>query len=269
LLGAVIVFRFRPLLNAEGAAAAARVALPKKVQKCQRIVYKTGSRLVVSRLMKPGLAENGGAFFVGAIQCPGKFGFINSLLALAACMALAGCGNQPETEPPLFVGNNYAAVTINHPVGEVSHVASLSLCYYPDGPEGQSSLVWPYLTAEDEVVFDQLVVFNGGLSDDMSWKYYPALLAYSGGGSPVEISLPACRHIPDWKPPWTNYAFSVHSISNDFVRLDASQRLPIQTNRPKRLEVDLSKSEILKIVLAAQTNGQSHTFSGVKYFAAD
>lgn len=190
-----------------------------------------------------------------------------SALGVVACCALTGCGG-PDGPTPIFTSStNYAAVPVAGETG-VPRAAAISLYHFPDGPKGASSMVWPYLTTEDEVVFDQLVIFNGGLSDDIVWKYNPALLAYAGSGEVVEITQLACRHIPGWQADWTNYTFSVLAVSNGFVRLDASQSPLTDTNRPRRLEVDLDKAEILKIVQAAQTNGEAKTYDGLKYFVA-
>jgi hypothetical protein len=189
-------------------------------------------------------------------------------LMLASAWMLTGCGGQPEATPPVFNGDHYAAIVTNAPTQGMPQAGTLALFYYSDGPKGANSLVWPYMTSSDDVVFDRLAVFNGGLSEEVSWKYYPALLAYNGAGNVVEISQPACRKIPDWSPHWTNYAFSVLGMSNDFLRLDASQSGQIETNRPRRLEVDLSKSEIIQAMADAQKNGDAHQYQGVKYFVA-
>lgn len=195
--------------------------------------------------------------------------FAGSLfLSFPLLLLLAGCSGQTDVAPPVFVGTNYAAVATNSPTQGMPKAGSLALFFYPNGPKGANSLVWPYLTAEDEAVFDKLVVFNGGLSDDLSWKYFPALLAYDGGGSVVEISRLASRKIPGWQPYWTNFTFTVLVTSNQFVRLDASQSQSLDENPPKRLEVDLDKAEILRALLAAKTNGEPRVFKGVKYLVA-
>ncbi len=191
-----------------------------------------------------------------------------SLLLIVTC--LAGCGRTPDSPPPLFPhGVNYAIVTTNAVIDGVPQAGRLSLHYYPNGPQGSSTLVWPFLTAEDDVVFDKLVIFNGALSEDVAWRYYPALLAYAGTGKVVEISHLACRRIPGAKEDWTNYAFSVLSAGSNFVRLDASQRLPVNANQPKRLALELDTAEILKTVAAAQTNVELQVFDGVKYYVAE
>ncbi len=195
----------------------------------------------------------------------------SALIWLGVCLGLAGCGRgQEDVAPPLFVGGtNYAVVSTKAMEGGVARAGTLSLYYFPEGPKGSQTLVWPYLTVEDEAVIDRLVVFNGGLSEDSVWKFYPALLAYAGKGSVVEISRPACRQIKGWLPAWTNFSFSVLGISNGMVRLDASQRLPLETDRPKRLVVELSQTEILQAVLAAQTNAAPKSFGGVSYEVAE
>lgn len=181
--------------------------------------------------------------------------------------ALTGCSGTDAPTPIFTTSTNYAAVPLESEAG-VPHAAALSLYHYPEGPKGPSSLVWPHLTSDQEAVFEQLVIFNGGLSDDITWRYYPALLAYAGSGEVVDITQPACRHIPGWHPNWTNYAFSVLAVSNRFVRLDVNQCLPVDTNRPTRLEVDLEKADILKMVQTAQTNGEAKEYGGVKYLVA-
>jgi hypothetical protein len=191
-----------------------------------------------------------------------------AFLGIALAILLAGCSGQSDVAPPVFIGTNYAAVATNTPTDGMPQAGMLALYYYPDGSKSANSLVWPYETTADAVVFDKLVVFNGGLSDDVSWKYFPALLAYAGNGSVVEISQLACRQIPGWQPEWTNYAFSVLSTSNQFVRLDASQCQPLDANRPRRLEVDLDKANILNAMLAAKTNGETHIYKDMKYLVA-
>ncbi|HZV34934.1 MAG TPA: hypothetical protein VFB72_10210 [Verrucomicrobiae bacterium] len=195
--------------------------------------------------------------------------FIPSIfLSFALLFLLAGCSGQTDVAPPVFVGTNYAAIATNSPTQGSPKVGSLELFFYPHGPKGANSLVWPYLTAQDAVVFDKLVVFNGGLSDDLLWKYFPALLAYDGNGAVVEISRLASRKIPGWQPYWTNYSFTVLATSNQFVRLDAGQTQALDNNQPNRLEVDLDKAEISRALLAAKTNGEAHVFKGVKYLVA-
>lgn len=189
-------------------------------------------------------------------------------LFLAASLSLTGCEQPSDAPSPQFFGTNYAAVTTNAAFSGMSQVGSLALYYYPDGPKGANAMVWPYVTSENGVVFDKLVVFNGGLSEDVVWKYYPALLACLGNGTVVEISQPARRHIPGWLSAWTNYSFTVLSTSNHFVRLDVSQTQPVAEGRSKRLEVDLDQSEIAQVVASAQTNGEARMFNGVKYLVA-
>lgn len=183
---------------------------------------------------------------------------------------LIGCGASNENSPPpTFIGGtNYASVATNISTAGIPRTGVLSLYQYPDGPKGPRSLLWPFINPDDQAVFGKLIVFNGGVTDDLSWKYYPALLAYAGNGVVVEISRPASRHVRGWKPEFSDYAFAVLSVSNDFVRLDASQRPPVDEDRPKRLEVDLDKNEILRIIQSAQTNGNPFDFNGIKYFVA-
>lgn len=212
--------------------------------------------------MKPG-------FLAGrAVAARSNWGRIVSTLAFPLVLVLAGCSGQSDVAPPVFLGTNYAAVVTNTPTEGMPQAGTLALYFYPDGPKGAKSLVWPYLTTLDGVAFNKLVVFNGGLSDGVLWKYFPALLAYAGNGKVVEISQLACRKIPDWKPDWTNYTFTVLSSSNQFVRLDASESRVQDDSRPKRLEVDLDKSEILKTLLGAATNGQERDYNGMKYLVA-
>jgi hypothetical protein len=192
----------------------------------------------------------------------------SSLVLLLVVIGVAGC-SAPDTPPPTFAhGPNYALVTTNALMGDVPQKDLLSLHYYPNGPKGTESLVWPYVTVDTYVVLDKLVIFNGGMTEEVDWKYYPELLAYDGAGSVVDISLVACRHIPGAGLEWTNFAFSVLSVSNGMVRLDASQRFPIDNHLPKRVAVEMDEAEILKTVQAAQGNGAPQDFNGIKYYIA-
>jgi hypothetical protein len=142
------------------------------------------------------------------------------------------------------------------------------LFYYPDGPKGSRTLVWPFLTMADPVAFDRLVLFNGGTSSEVMWKLYPALFAYTGSGTVVEISQPACRQIPGWQPEWTNFAFAVVGMTNNQLRLDASQKEPMDPSRPKRVGVLFNKADILKAIATTQANTNANVFNGVKYQVA-
>ncbi len=91
------------------------------------------------------------------------------LTLLVVALAVAGCGQSSDTPPPTFAhGSNYAIVTTNAMMGGVPQAGLLSLHYYPDGPKGPENLVWPYVTVDDYAVFDKLVVFNGGLTEDIT-----------------------------------------------------------------------------------------------------
>ena len=190
------------------------------------------------------------------------------ILVAIASICLAGCNN-PDSTPPAFVaGSSYAVVTTNTMMDGVPRPDLERLYYFPNGAKNQGSLVWPFVTSDDMAAFGQLVVFNGGITSDLVWKFYPALFAYNGAGDVVEISMPACRQIPGWQPNWTNYAFAVVSASNNMLRLDASQRLPADTNRPKRVEVTLDKTEILKAVAAAQHDTNVQSYGGIEFRVA-
>lgn len=193
---------------------------------------------------------------------------ICTLLAFASGLFLSGCSNESDVTPPVFIGTNYAAVYTNTSNESLPKSGTLTLAYFPDGANGSSSLVWPYLTSQEAVVFDHTIVFNGGLTEDVSWRYYPALLGYAGKGKVVDLTLPVCQEIPGWLPDWNNYFFTVLGASNHFIRLDATQQSPVYTNRPRRLEVDIDQAKVLKLINAATTNGDAHEFKGVKYLTA-
>jgi len=188
---------------------------------------------------------------------------------LAGCLLLAGCGSGQEAAMPVFVGGtNYGVVATNVMMDGVPRSGILSLYYFPEGPKGPRTLVWPCLIAEDSAVFGKLIVFNGGISDEMVWKYYPALFAYNGEGHVVEISQPACRRIEGWKPDWNNYAFAILGASNDTLRLDASQRLPVDPDRPKRLMAEINVADVLQSLQQAQTNTNPLNYGGVTYYVS-
>jgi hypothetical protein len=190
-----------------------------------------------------------------------------ALLGAAVCLAVAGCGD--GTPGPVFIGGeHYAIVTTNIAVADGPRTGTEMLFYYSEGAHGPSEAIWPAPTIERVVVFDRLAIFNGGKSSDVIWRLYPALFACNAGGTPVEISQPACRQLPGWKAEWTNYAFAVMGTSNNQVRLDASERLPLFPDRPRRIEVLMDKDTILKAVAEAQGDTNVQYFNGKPFRSA-
>jgi len=143
---------------------------------------------------------------------------------------------------------------------------NLRLYQYAAG--SQPRLVWPYMNVRDPTVLGDLIVFNGGESDERVWSYYPAFFGYSGTGKMVELSQPLARRIALHSSGATNYAFEVTASVNEVVNLRASQSPPIDRLRPITLTSVTTKEEILQIIAAAQTNGLAKEYEGISYLIA-
>lgn len=182
-------------------------------------------------------------------------------LLLLLCTVSIAC-NQND---PLMVGGGYGEVLIGS--NSLLHQAG-NLRLYRFHAFGRRDLIWPYMVVGDRAVMGELIVFNGGASDDRRWLFYPATFAFAGTGSVVELTKPLTRQMSELLAVHTNYAFSVASCTNDIVKFNVIQTLPVDPSRPVPNVIEVEKKVIQAMVAAAHSNGVHSKYDGVPFIIA-
>jgi hypothetical protein len=118
------------------------------------------------------------------------------------------------------------------------------------------------------------VVFSGGLGDDRRWKSAPALLAYSPGGVPVEITeMVTKKYCADQEIEYAPLAGAFY-YSYDIERSskDPPSNEPIQVTGTKlsqwtedRIHVSLSRDEVDQWIREIRKSGIKKSYDGVDY----
>lgn len=179
---------------------------------------------------------------------------IQILLLLA--VLLCGCDNSDNRRP---IAPNY----------EVEFIGGDSLLHTPGNvrlyyvPKSEKSVrIWSYITGRTPIAVENLIVFNGGLSDDKRWKVYPALLACQGPGPAVEISRALSRKVKEG----AEYSFLLVSFTNGNLRLTGRQHSPVDTGKPLNIDLELSKDEILSAIGKTLKRGEKRKYEKIDYF---
>jgi hypothetical protein len=144
---------------------------------------------------------------------------------------------------------------------------NLQLWHHPSS--GKRKLVWSYVVGSP-AVHDGLAVCSAGLTDDRRWKIYPAVLAFTPGGPPVDITELVTQkycerqNIP-YPPLRGALRYNVQSSTNGLVSL-LGQRLPEATTEFMRgIEVELTPDEIEGWIKEARRTGTESVYGGVEF----
>jgi hypothetical protein len=171
-------------------------------------------------------------------------------------LLLCGCGDSSNRRA---ISRNYEVEFVGG--SSVLHVPSNVRLYYV-APSKKTTRIWSYVIGRTPAVIDDLIVFNGGLSDDKRWRVYPALLACQGSGPTIEISKALSRKAKEG----VEYSFSLVNSTNGQFQFTGVQQPPVDLVRSLHVHLDLSREEILSAMEEARKRGEKRKYEKVDYF---
>jgi hypothetical protein len=182
-------------------------------------------------------------------------------LLIALPLLFLGCENQ---SPPIVLGGPYISVLVGG--NSVMHERG-TLRLYQVGPNNRRKLVWPALVIRNKAIFGDLIVFSGFLPDDGSRARgnYPALFAYAGTGSVMEVSESLAARNSALFEGITNISFTVVSSTNNIINFNANERPPFRSRVPMRKELSVSTEEMESIIAQAQKTGLHRTWQTAEF----
>lgn len=119
-------------------------------------------------------------------------------------------------------------------------------------------------------LFDGLVVFSGGLTDDRRWKVYPAVLAFSPGGVAVEITEMVTRkYCIAQKIEYSSLAgafrYRVEPLSDGLIRIHGMKLPEFSPSRMEWMDVSVSREEVEEWIRQIRKSGTKKSYDGVEF----